>query len=170
MHRCALQAASARSAAALKPSAAYSGRFINPSLLLLLGAWQRQLWRDTATNRPSKYGGLQSRGNAWSNFGPLHQTASIKGMRQRRGWTVDDTLCSSICVLSVCSRVCGYVPARTSVCIRSKSEILGARETRSLLPWYLFLFAHIFSSEALPLPCSIRPQLSNQQTNNQRVK
>lgn len=115
MHCCALQAASARSAAVLKPSEAYSGRFINPSLLLLLGAWQRQLWRDTATNRPSKYGGLQSRGNAWSNFGPLHQTASIKGMRQRRGWTVDDTLCWSICVLSVCSRV--WVCACSHLCV-----------------------------------------------------
>lgn len=165
-HVHALLCTAGRSAAVLKASEAYSGRFINPSLLLLLGAWQRQLWRDTATNRPSKYGGLQSRGNAWSNFGPLHQTASIKGMRQRRGWAADDTLCSSICVLSVCSCVCGYVPARTSVCICSESEILCACETRSLLPWYLFLFAHIFSSEALLLPCSIRPQLSNKQTNN----
>lgn len=91
-------------------SEAYSGRFISPPLSLL-GAWRKQLWRDTATNRLSKYGGLQSRENAWSNFGPLRQTASIEGTRQKRDWTVYDTFCWNMCVLSVCSCLLMWVCA-----------------------------------------------------------
>lgn len=102
---------SASSAAALKIKRGiqYSGRFINPSVFLL-GAWQRQLWWEAATNRSSKYGGLQSRGNAWSNFGPLHQTAPISGTRQRRGQMAGD------CPVCVC--VCVCVHSTLSVLVR----------------------------------------------------
>lgn len=133
MRCCALQAVSASSAAVLKLSEAYSGRFISPPLSLLR-AWQRQLWRDTATNRLSKYGGLQSRENAWSNFGPLHQTASIKGTRLKRGWTVDDTFSRNMCVLSVCGCVLVWVCAclHLCVCVYSKCAIICACETTAL--------------------------------------
>lgn len=83
MHCCGLQAVSASSTAVLKQTK-HTLSWLLPLSHIHLGAWKRQSRRDIATNRPSKYGGLQSTVQAWLNFEPLQ---SISIHRKTMGWT-----------------------------------------------------------------------------------